>query len=231
MRSLMLSILMVSICAAQSLGFNVSIDGVLDEVIYTEVTPLKGDISLLYLVPMADALYIGAEVEDANINVGNPQEFWNGSCVEIWLDWANDDSPAFDENDQQFWFCPLKGKGDKGYVGQWHRAADCIPATMYDYANESDMIDMAFAVNKGKGYTIEARIAKEAMKGYTPNGTIGFNYSADKGGTKFEWEKAMLGGNFYELPNIWPDLEISEVLAVQPGMKLSALWGSVKTIL
>ena len=110
--------LMLLACAVQVLGFNVVIDGVLDESIYTKVTPLKGDISLLYLVPMSDGLYIGAEVEDANINVGNPQEFWNGSCVEIWFDWANDDSPAFDQNDQQFWFCPIKGKGDEGYSGQ-----------------------------------------------------------------------------------------------------------------
>ena len=55
------------------------IDGVLDESIYTKVTPLKGAISSLYLVPMADALYIGVEVEDANINVATPMEFWNAS--------------------------------------------------------------------------------------------------------------------------------------------------------
>jgi hypothetical protein len=89
------------------------------------------------------------------------------------------------------------------------------------------MIDMAFVVDKD-GYIIEARIAKEAMKGYTPTGIIGFTYSADKGSVKYEWEKAGLGGNFYELPNLWPDLEISEVLAVQPGGKLSVLWGGVK---
>lgn len=232
MRDLMICVLMVLSFAAQALGSNVVIDGVLDEAIYTKVTPLKGEISSLYLVPMSDGVYIGAEVEDANINVGNPQEFWNGSCVEIWFDWANDDSPAFDQNDQQFWFCPVKGKGDEGYSGQWHRAADNIPATMYDYGSQSDMIDMAFVVNTGKGYTIEARIAKEAMSGYTPNGTIGFTYSADKGGTKYEWENAKLGGNFYELPNLWPDLEISEVLlAVRPGGKLSASWGDVRRAL
>ena len=101
---------------------------------------------------------------------------------------------------------------------------------MYDYGNQSELIDMAFVINKGKGYTIEARIAKEAMKGYIPNGVIGFTYSADKGGTKFEWEKAKIGGIFYEQPNTWPDLEISEVVAVRPLGKLPVLWGSVKTI-
>jgi len=87
---------------------------------------------------------------------------------------------------------------------------------------------MAFVVHKGKGYTIEARIAKEAMKGYTTNGTIGFTYSADKGGMKYEWEEANLGGNFYEQPNRWPDLLISEIRSVQHGRKLPVLWGSVK---
>jgi len=228
MRNPIVCVLMVLVCTAQVSGFQVAIDGVLDESIYTKVTPLKGEISSLYLVPMADALYIGVEVEDTAINVGNPGEFWDASCVEIWFDWANNDSAAFDEDDQQFWFCPVAGAGDEGYAGQWHRAADNIADTVYDYANQGDMIDMDFVVNKGEGYVIEGRIAKEAMGGYTPNGTIGFTYSADKGGIKFEWEEAMLGGSFFEKPNIWPDLDITEVLAVQSGGKLSVLWGEVK---
>jgi len=110
MRSLMIYIVVLT-CVAPAYAQNVVIDGVLDEAIYTKVKPLKSEISSLYLVPMSDGVYIGAEVEDAKINVGDPQQFWNGSCVEIWFDWANDDSPAFDENDQQFWFCPVKGDG------------------------------------------------------------------------------------------------------------------------
>ncbi len=231
MKNLTIYLLALIAFSAQASAFNVVIDGVLDEPVYTMVEPLKGDISILYLVPMADALYIGAEVEDANINVGNPQEFWNGSCVEIWLDWGNEGSPAFDENDQQFWFCPVKGKADVGYVGQWHRAADNIPATIYDYASESDLIDMAFVIDEGKGYTIEARIAKDAMAGYKPTGVIGFTYSADKGGTKYEWEAAGIGGNFYEKPDTWPDLEISEILSVRPSGKSPTLWGRVKSSL
>jgi len=214
--------------STQAVGFNVDIDGVLDDVIYTKVSPLKSEIGRLYLVPMSDAVYIGAEVDDANINVANPRQFWSGSGIEIWFDLGNEDSATFDENDQQFWFVPLKGKGNKGYAGQWHRAADNIRATVYDYANEGDLLDMAFIVDRGKGYTIEARIAKEAMAGYTPNGTIGFTYSVDKGGAKFQWEKENLGNGFWEQPNTWPDLEISEVLSVESQEKLSVLWGRVK---
>lgn len=228
MKISMICMLILLTCIPQVPGAIVVIDGVLNESIYNMVTPLKGDISSLYLVPMSDGVYIGAIVEDANINVGDPQQFWNGSCVEIWFDWANDKSAAFDQNDQQFWFCPVKGKGDKGYAGQWHRAADCIPDTIYDYANQSKLIDIAFTIEKGKGYTIEAWISREAMKGYKPSGTIGFTYSADKGGVKYEWEKAKLGGNFYELPNLWPKLEITEILAVQPEGKLPVLWSKVK---
>jgi len=229
MRNLTVCALTLLAFSAQAPAFNVVIDGVLDEPVYAMVEPLKGDISSLYLVPMSDALYIGAEVEDANINVGNPQEFWNCSCVEIWLDWGNEGSPAFDENDQQFWFCPVKGKADVGYVGQWHRAADNIPETMNDYASESDLIDMAFVINEGEGYTIEARIAKDIMAGYKPTGVIGFTYSADKGAIKYEWEAAGIGGNFYEKPDTWPDLEISEILSVRPSGKLPTLWGRVKS--
>ena len=222
-------ILTVLICSANAMGSNVVVDGVLDEPVYNMVTPLKGEISLLYLVPMSDGIYIGVEVEDGAINVGNPQEFWDASCVEIWFDWENNDSLTFDRDDQQFWFCPVEGNGGEGYAGQWHRAADNIPETKYDYANESELIEMAFVVNKGKGYTIEAWIDKRAMDGYRPSGTIGFNYSADKGSTKYEWEEAGLGGTFYEKPDIWPDLEITEILAVQPIGKCPALWGSLKT--
>ena len=228
MKSLIVCMIMLLALVIQTSGFNIAIDGVLDETVYTKVTPLKSEISSLYLVPMSDAIYIGVEVEDAEISVKDPQTFWEGSCIEIWFDWSNDDSPSFDKDDQQFWFCPVEGKGDAGYAGQWHRAADCIPATMYDYANESDMVDMAFVIHEGKGYTIEVKITEEAAKGYTPTGIIGFTYSADKGGTKYEWEEAGLGGEFYQLPNTWPDLEISEILAVESGGKLSVLWGVLK---
>lgn len=67
------------------------------------------------------------------------------------------------------------------------------------------------------------------MGGYNPTGTIGFNYPADKGGTKFEWEEAGIGGNFYEKPDTWPDLKITEViLAVQRESKFPILWGDLK---
>lgn len=227
MRNLVFSILIIFVFSAQAMSFEVAIDGILDDVIYGKITPLKSDISSLYLAPMEDALYIGVEVEDDNINVDTPEEFWNVSCVEIWFDWDNNDSLAFDKDDQQFWFCPAKGNGDQGYAGQWHRASDNIAQTMYDYANQSDLIDMDFAVDGG-GYVMEIKIDKKALSGYLTDGTIGFTYSADKGGTKFEWEEAMLGGSFYEKPDTWPDLEIAEVLAVQPHRKLPSLWGEVK---
>ncbi len=165
MRNLIICVSILLFSGAYVLGFDIAIDGVLDESVYTEVEPLKSAISSLYLVPMVDALYIGVEVEDANINVADPMQFWDASCVEIWFDWANNDSLTFDKDDQQFWFCPVKGAGDQGYAGQWHRAADNIPATVYDYANQGDLIDAAFVIDNGKGYTIEARIAKDAMGG------------------------------------------------------------------
>ena len=112
--------------SVQAIGFNVDIDGVLNDVAYKKVSPLNSaeKIGVLYLVPMKDELYIGAEVEDAKINVANPQQFWQGSGIEIWFDWGNEGNATFDKNDQQFWFVPVKGKGKEGYAGQWHRAQD-----------------------------------------------------------------------------------------------------------
>ena len=216
--------------SVQAIGFNVDIDGVLNDVAYKKVSPLNSaeKIGVLYLVPMKDELYIGAEVEDAKIYVDDPQQFWQGSGIEIWFDWGNEGNATFDKNDQQFWFVPIKGKGKEGYAGQWHRAQDNIKATIYDYANEGDLVDMAFVVDKGKGYTIEARIAKEAMAGYTPNGTIGFTYSVDKGGAKFQWDKKNCANGFWENPSMWPDLELSEVLSVEASNKLPIRWGSLK---
>ena len=229
MKSFIICALIMFVFALQAAGYDMVIDGVLDEPVYSDITPFNGEISSLYLIPTTDNLYIGVEVEDDSINVADPASFWDMSCVEVWFDWANEDSPVFDANDQQFWFVPVEGNGDQGYAGQWHRDMDNIPATVYDYANQSDMIDAAFMVDEGVGYTIEVRIAKEAMGGYTPNGKIGFNYSADKGGAKYEWEAAMLGGEFFSKPNLWPDLDISVIwLAVQPGDALSALWGGMK---
>jgi len=229
MKSLIICTLIMFVFVLQTAGFDMVIDGVLDEPVYSEVTPFISEISSLYLIPTADNLYIGAEVKDESIKVADPASFWDMSCIEVWFDWANEDTPQFDANDQQFWFVPVMGNGDQGYAGQWHRADDNIPATMNDYANTSDMIDAAFVVDEGVGYTIEARIAKEAMGGYTPNGTIGFTYSADIAGTKYEWEDAMLGGEFFSKPNLWPDMEITQVmLAVQPGGALPTSWGGIK---
>ena len=118
--------------SVQAIGFNVDIDGVLNDVAYKKVSPLNSaeKIGVLYLVPMKDELYIGAEVEDAKINVANPQQFWQGSGIEIWFDWGNEGNATFDKNDQQFWFVPVKGKGKEGYAGQWHRAQNNIKATI-----------------------------------------------------------------------------------------------------
>ena len=214
--------------STQAVGANVKIDGVLDEWVYEAVPPLNSPISVVYLVPMTDVLYIGIEVEDANIDVSNPQEFWTISAIEIWFDWGNEGNATFDKNDQQFWFVPLQGDGDAGYSGQWHRAADNVPGTMFDYANTSDLLDMAFTVDKGTGYTIEASIAEEAMEGYDPNATIGFTYAIDKGGAKIQWDQANLPEGYWENPSPWPDLELAEVISVEPQEKLPALWGSMK---
>lgn len=232
----LLSLHRLTICSAiallfstQAVGATVEIDGVLDEGIYKAAPPLESAIGVLYLVPTSEVLYIGAEVEDANINVGNPQKFWLGSGIEIWFDWGNEDNVTFDENDQQFWVVPVEGEGDAGYSGQWHRAADNIRETMYDYANESDLLDMAFILDEGTGYTIEASIAAEAMEGYDPNATIGFTYSVDKGGAKFQWDKEILADPFWERPDMWPDLALAQVeLSVEPQEKLPVLWGRMK---
>ena len=87
---------------------------------------------------------------------------------------------------------------------------------------------MAFIVDKGQGYTIEARIAKKAIAGYDPNATIGFTYSVDKGGAKFQWDKKNCGNGFWEYPSMWPDLELSEVLSVDITNKLPIRWGNIK---
>ena len=96
--------------SVQAIGFNVDIDGVLNDVAYKKVSPLNSTekIGVLYLVPMKDELYIGAEVKDAKINVANPEQFWQGSGIEIWFDWGNEGNATFDKNDQQFWFVPIK---------------------------------------------------------------------------------------------------------------------------
>ena len=222
--------LTIFLFSGEAVGFNVDVDGALNEAAYKKVPPLNSatNIGVLYLVPMKDELYIGAEVKDAKINVVNPQKFWEGSGIEIWFDWGNEGNATFDKNDQQFWFVPVKGKGKEGYAGQWHRAQDNIKATIYDYANEGDLVDMAFVVDKGQGYTIEARIAKKAIAGYDPNATIGFTYSVDKGGAKFQWDKKNCGNGFWENPSMWPDLELSEVLSVDITNKLPIRWGNIK---
>ena len=56
--------------SGEAVGFNVDVDGALNEAAYKKVPPLNSatNIGVLYLVPMKDELYIGVEVKDAKIN-------------------------------------------------------------------------------------------------------------------------------------------------------------------
>ena len=69
MKKLVFCMFMLLACVAQTLGSSLlTIDGVLDEKVYRQVTPLNSDISEVYFIPTADVLVLGFTVEDDGID-------------------------------------------------------------------------------------------------------------------------------------------------------------------
>ncbi len=116
----------------------------------------------LFLAWAPEGLYIAAEVNDSAIKVNDPRNFWNGDCLELFLDTRGDKRPRnFRLGDHQFWFVPLCDEG-RVYVGQWKRGEE-LPQTRYDLPN------IKSAARKIEtGYIMEVLLPAEAIHGFLP---------------------------------------------------------------
>jgi hypothetical protein len=129
----------------------------------------------LYLAWSTQGLHVALDVHDSKATVPDPQSFWVGDVLELFVDTRDKKTPrAYETGDHQFWLTPLLNQqANKGrvYVGQWKRNEE-IAATQYDIAGVPGA-----AVKRADGYVLECLIPAAQLKGFNPvaGGKLGLN--------------------------------------------------------
>ena len=159
--------------------------------------------------------------DDTNIDRKN---FWEGDCLEVWLDLSNRRTDSRQEDQQQFWFWPLGSRREPGTIGGELIMPGSRPELISANAAGPDAPRMAMkrTVNP-RGYQIEiflplSRLRKGSL---TPGRIIAFNYSTDNGNNAYFWWTTELGKMASMTPSLWGDLTLlgsdAVIAAVKPG--------------
>jgi hypothetical protein len=118
-----------------------------------------------------EGLYGAVEVPGAVLDKTDPRSFWEGNCLEIFIDSRNEKRDrAYEPGDHQFWFVPLVEE-KRVYVGQWKRGSE-LAQTRYDIQGIRGV-----ALAKGDGYVMEFLLPAAEIQKFKPaaGGTIGLN--------------------------------------------------------
>ena len=156
-----------------------------------------------------EGLYVGVEVPNALLEKSDPRSFWDGNCLEIFVDSRDEKGTrAYAAGDHQFWFVPLVDE-KRVYVGQWKRAAE-IPATRYDIPGTKGV-----AVRKGDGFVMEFLLPAAEIQKFKPaaGGSIGLNLNLTIKGKQYSREvfwPSPKSYNIAEKPGSWGSLELAE---------------------
>lgn len=130
----------------------------------------------------AQGLHIALDVRDSKAIVPDPQSFWLGDVLELFVDTRDKKTTraAYEPGDHQFWLAPQVDQ-KRVYAGQWKRNAE-IAATQFDING----IQSA-AARKGDGYVMECLIPTALLKDFKPaaGSKIGLNLNLTvKGATQ-----------------------------------------------
>ena len=118
----------------------------------------------LYLAWSTQGLHVALDVRDSKASVPDPQNFWLGDVLELFVDTRDKKTPrAYEPGDHQFWLSPImNGNKPRVYLGQWKRN-DEIAATQFDIAGAPGA-----SVKRADGYVLECLIPAAQMKGFNP---------------------------------------------------------------
>ncbi|HEX8552810.1 MAG TPA: sugar-binding protein [Abditibacteriaceae bacterium] len=138
-----------------------------------------------YLAWSDKGLSVAVDVQNSKGSVPNPQLFWTGDVMELFVD-TRDNKTArktYEEGDHQFWFVP-QFDTKRVYGGQWKRNEE-IAATKFDLPGIQGA-----AVRKGEGYVMEFFVPASLLKNFNPAaGTkIGLNLNVSVQGQKVNRE-------------------------------------------
>jgi len=163
----------------------------------------------VFLAWSADGIYGAVDVHDSKLNAADPRSFWNGDCLEVFIDTADDKRQReFETGDHQFWFVPLVQE-NRVYAGRWKRHNE-IPETVYDLPGVKSA-----AARTNDGYVMEFLLPAAAMQKYKPEAGVrlGLNLNLTVKGQRFNREV------------YWPWTKADWATANWPKM-----WGSLKLV-
>ena len=157
-----------------------------------------------------EGLYGAVEVRDSQLSTADPRSFWNGDCLEIFVDTADDKRQReYQVGDHQFWFVPQVAE-NRVYVGRWKRK-DEIPATQYDIPG----IQSAAARNDDC-YVMEFLIPAAQLQKYRPEvgARLGLSVNLTVKGKRFTrevyWPWTKTDWALANWPKMWGSLELVE---------------------
>ncbi len=163
----------------------------------------------IYLAWSPEGLYGAVEVAGAALGRTDPRSFWDGNCLEVFLD-ARDDprGRAYEPGVHQFWFVPLPAE-KRVYAGQWKRGSE-IAQTRYDIPGVRGA-----AVARGDGYVMEFLLPAAEMQKFKPaaGGRIGLSLNLTVRGKEVAREvfwPASKSANVQERPDAWATMELTE---------------------
>lgn len=164
----------------------------------------------VFLAWAKEGLYGAVEVRDSQLVTADPRSFWNGDCLEVFVDTADDKSHReYRAGDHQFWCVPLVNE-DRVYMGRWKRK-DEIPATLYDIPG----IQSA-AARKDDGYVMEFLIPAAALQKYRAEAgaRLGLSVNLTVRGKRFTrevyWPWTKSDWALANWPKMWGSLELAE---------------------
>ncbi|MCY3021020.1 MAG: hypothetical protein NTW87_18550 [Planctomycetota bacterium] len=157
-----------------------------------------------------DGIYGAVEVHDSQVSTADPRSFWNGDCLELFLDTADDKSHReFRAGDHQFWFVP-QVKENRVYAGRWKRK-DEIPETIYDLPGVKSA-----AMRTDDGYVMEFLLPAAALQNYRPEigARLGLNLNLTVKGQRFSrevyWPWTKADWALANWPKMWGTVQLAE---------------------
>jgi len=158
-----------------------------------------------------DGLYFGYTVDDPNGIQPNPEQSWDGDCIEIMIDMANSKRESAYENidAQKFQLTPFGAKGNKD-LRVWEMGRGLRGLRMaVGYPDEEGVKGHAAATDHGGSYTVEGFISRRALSKplLVPGKYVGLNFSLNRGGdaTTYQWSASQQLQS-WRRPDTWGDV-------------------------
>jgi len=164
----------------------------------------------VYLAWSERGLTGAVKVGDSRLIAADPRSFWNGDCMEIFVDTTDRKTHrGYEFGDHQFWLVPQVDEG-RVYVGRWKRAKE-IAKTQYDIEGVASA-----AKRSGDGYVMEFVIPASALQKYAPRagGRIGLNLNITVKGSRYArevfWPRTKADWPTANWPKMWASMQLVE---------------------